>query len=72
MGVVDLAFDPVSFKKTKHILRAAEFVRDLALRRVLELHWIPGHNNPADILTKPFPLAQFRKLLLLLSDLPEF
>ena len=71
-GVVDLAFDPVAFKKTKHILRAAEFVRDLALRRVLELHWIPGHNHPADLLTKPFALAQFRKLLLLLSDLPEF
>lgn len=33
-GVVDLSIDPVSFKKTKHILRAAHFVRDMAMRRV--------------------------------------
>ena len=36
-SVIDLAFDPIDFNKTKHILRAAEFVRDLTLRRVLEL-----------------------------------
>ena len=70
-SVVDLAFDPVAFKKTKHILRAAEFVRDLTLCRTLELKWISGHSNPADLLTKPFVLAQFRKLVSLLRELPE-
>lgn len=34
-GVVDLSLDPVAFKKTKHILRAAHFVRDLVLRRAI-------------------------------------
>ena len=72
-SVVDLAFDAVVFKKTKHILRAAEFVRDLTMRRVHQLHWIPGHNNPADLLTKPFALVvTFRKLVALLRDLPDF
>ena len=71
-SVVDFSFDAVAFKKTKHILRAAEFVRDLAARRVIQVHWIAGHNNPADLLTKPFPLVTFRKLLALLSDLPDF
>ena len=70
-GVVDLAFDPVAFKKTKHILRAAEFVRDLALRRVIELRWLSGDSNPADLLTKPFVLAHFRKLKTLLRNLPD-
>jgi hypothetical protein len=70
-SVIDLAFDPVAFKKTKHILRAAEFVRDLTLRSVLELKWIAGHLNPADLLTKPFTLANFRKLVSQLRDLPE-
>ena len=28
-SAVGMAFDPVAFKKTKHILRAAEFLRDL-------------------------------------------
>jgi len=70
-SVVDLAFDAVAFKKTKHILRAAEFVRDFSHRRVIQVHWIAGHNNPADLLTKPFPLVTFRKLLALLNALPE-
>ena len=70
-SVVDLAFDPVAFKKTKHILRAAEFVRDLTLRRVLDLKWISGQSNPADLLTKPFALAHFRKLITLLRELPD-
>ena len=71
-GVVDLAIDPVAFQKTKHILRAAEFVRDLSLRRVIILHWISGHANPADLLTKPFALAVFCKQLSLLRNLPDF
>ena len=71
-SVVDLALDAIAFKKTKHILRAAEFVRDLAHRCVIQVHWIAGHNNPADILTKPLALVTFRKLLALLSRLPDF
>ena len=58
-SVVDLAFDAVAFKKTKHILRAAEFVRDLAHRRVIQVHWISRHNNPADLLAKPFCTCHF-------------
>ena len=71
-SVVDLALDAIAFKKTKHILRAAEFVRDLAHRRVVQVLWIAGHNNPADVLTKPVALVTFRKLLALLSRLPDF
>lgn len=68
-GVVELSFDPVSFKKTKHILRAAEFVRDMALRRVVKLTWISGTRNPADLFTKSFALSPFRRLLAMLSTL---
>ena len=31
------SFDPVAFKKTKHILRAAEFLRDLVSRGVMSV-----------------------------------
>lgn len=34
-GVVALSFDPVAFRKTKYILRATDFVRDLVLRQVI-------------------------------------
>lgn len=70
-GVIDLSFDPVAFKKTKHILRAAQFVRDLCSRRVIAIEWISGASNPADIFTKSVTCAVFRKLLSLLSNLPS-
>lgn len=44
-GMIDLSFDPVSFKKTNHIIRAAKFVRDLCLRRVVSIQRISGNNN---------------------------
>ena len=37
-SAIDMSLDPVAFKKTKHILRAAEFLRDLVARDVVRLH----------------------------------
>lgn len=68
-GVVDLSFDPVAFKKTKHIMRAANFIRDLCSRRVISMQWISGSGNPADLFTKVFSCADFRKLCGMLSNL---
>ena len=34
-SAIALSLDPVAFKKTKHILRAAEFLRDLVAREVV-------------------------------------
>ena len=47
-----MAYDPIAFKKTKHILRAAEFLRDLVAKRVATLHHLKGTVMIADILTK--------------------
>ena len=41
-SAVDMAFDPVAFKNTKHILRAAEFLRDLVAREVVTLEHLRG------------------------------
>lgn len=68
-GVVDLSFDPVAFKKTKHILRASHFVRDLVLRCAIKLEWISGKDNPADLFTKSHELAGFRRVFRLLMNL---
>lgn len=70
-GVVALSFDPVAFKKTKHILRAAQFVRDLVLGQVLCMHWIAGKDNVADLCTKSVTLAVFRTLMSLLTRLGD-
>ena len=49
---VDLSYDPVSFKKTKHILRAAKGLQDFVARDVFKMVFITGSVNLADILTK--------------------
>lgn len=57
--------------KTKHIFRAAEFVRDLVTRQILVMKWIPGASNVADICTKAVALPVFRALMPLLCRLND-
>ena len=58
-----MAFDPVAFKQTKHIMRAAEFLRDLVAREVITLRHVPGRTMLADLLTKAVERAIFLQLL---------
>ena len=44
-----MAYDPVAFKKTKHIMRAAEYLRDLVAKMKVTLDHIEGTVNVADI-----------------------
>ena len=67
-SAVDMSFDPVAFKKTKHIMRAAEFLRDLVARRVIALEHVAGVVMMADILTKAVARATFVTLLKLLDS----
>ena len=48
-----VAFDPVSFKKTKHVLRAAEFLRDLHVvaRKVVRLEHVAGCVAPSELVS---------------------
>ena len=68
-SVRDLSIDLVAFKKTKHILRAAEHLRDLCHRLFYEVVWISGEQNPADLFTKAHAVAAFRAYLALLDKL---
>ena len=70
-SVLDLALDAIAFKKTKHIMRAAEFLRDLCMREVFKLLWISGENNPADIFTKAHALPAFRLYMRVLDHLDK-
>lgn len=66
-SAVEMAFDPVSFKKTKHILRAAEFLRDLVARQVIHLEHLAGARMIADLLTKAPARQMFRDLMALID-----
>ena len=66
-SAVEMAFDPVAFKKTKHILRAAEFLRDLVAREVIVLRHVPGSTMLADLLTKATSRQIFVALIKLID-----
>ena len=66
-SAVDMAFDPVAFKKTKHILRAAEFLRDLVARGAITMAHVAGVVMIADLLTKAQARPVFLELLRLLD-----
>ena len=67
-SAVDMAFDPVAFKKTKHILRAANFFKDHTKKNTVALQHCKGVIMIADILTKAVARQLFLQLLKLLDD----
>lgn len=52
-GTVACTHDPQSHSRMKHIDIRAHFIRDSVNRRLIDVHHIPGTENPADLLTKP-------------------
>ena len=65
-----MAHDPVAFKKTKHIMRESNYLRDLVARRVYSPEYVVSAQQLADILTKALPRLTFvrlRDMLLLLA-----
>ena len=61
-SAIDMAFDPVAFKKTKHILRDAEYLRDLVARDVFKPAHVPSAEQLADIFTKALLRQSFAAL----------
>ena len=62
-------YDPIAFKKTKHILRAAEFLRDVVLKLSVDIKHLPGTDMLADLLTKSLPRPRFLEMIKLLDTL---
>ena len=65
-SAVALALDPEAFKNTKHILRAAEFLKDHVLRGSVTISHSKGSTMVADILTKGQARPVFLQLMKLL------
>ena len=68
-SAVAMSFDPIAFKNTKHILRAANFMRDLVARNVILMKHVAGSLMIADILTKAPARAVFHQLLGLIKEM---
>jgi hypothetical protein len=61
-SAIDMAHDPVAFKKTKHIMREAHYLRDLVARRVYTPEHVASADMLADIFTKPLIRTLFVRL----------
>ena len=62
-AAINLAADPVAFKKTKHILRAAHELRDRVARGIFKALYVEAANQLADILTKALRIHLHRSML---------
>ena len=67
-SAIDMAFDPVAFKKTKHILRDAEYLRDLVVREVYKPSHVSSAEQRADIFTKQLTRMSYLPLRSHLTD----
>jgi len=52
-GASTLSYNPDFHRRTKHIWRRHHFVKECVDDGDISVHWVPGENNPADMLTKP-------------------
>jgi len=66
-SAINMSMDPIAFKNTKHILRAAEFLRDLVHREAVSMQHLPSRVMIADILTKAPARVVFIDLLRLID-----
>ena len=66
-SAIAMSQDPVAFKNTKHILRAAEFLRDLVMREAVAMQHLPGKVMIADLLTKAVSRILYIQLLGLIT-----
>ena len=54
-SAIDMAHDPVTFKKTKQIMRESNYLRDLVACRVYSPEHVVSVQQLVDILTKALP-----------------
>ena len=68
-SAIDLAFDPVAFKRTKHILRASNELRDKVAKDLFKPVYVEAAGQRADVLTKGLGPTQHQTHLVQLLSL---
>jgi len=70
-SAIKLTRNPEFHGRTKHIPIRHHFIREAVERGDVTPIWIPGRENPADLLTKPLNRPTFEKHLLSLRGSPD-
>ena len=60
-GAIFIALNPVTEKRSKHIDICFHYIREVIKKKLIELYFIDGENNPADMLTKNLGRVKFQK-----------
>ena len=60
-GAIFIASNPVTEKRSKHIDIRFHYIREVIKKKLIELYFIDGENNPADMLTKNLGRVKFQK-----------
>jgi hypothetical protein len=62
-GAMDMAKDPKFHSRTKHIDIRYHFIREVIADEKIQLEYIPGEENTADIFTKPLARPKFEQFV---------
>jgi hypothetical protein len=62
-GCIALAKDPIAHNRTKHIEVRYHYIRDLIAYSKATVAYCSTENMLADVLTKPLPLAAFKRCI---------
>ena len=60
-GSIFIAQNPVTEKRSKHVDIWYHYIREVIERGLVEVNYIPGEDNPADLLTKNLGRVKFEK-----------
>src|ERR1700743_1222044 len=66
-GSIFISSNPVTEKHSKHIDIRYHYIREVIARKLAEVYFIDGDNNPADLLTKNLGIVKFQKFRALLG-----
>ena len=60
-GSIFIASNPITEKRSKHIGIRYHYIREVIRRKIVEVYFIEGEENPADLLTKNLGVVKFQK-----------
>ena len=66
-GSIFISSNPITEKHSKHIDIQYHYIHEVIARKLAEVYFIDGDNNPADLLTKNLGIVKFQKFRALLS-----
>ena len=60
-GLIFIGSNPVTEKRSKHIDIRYHYIHEVIRRKIAEVYFIEGEENPADLLTKNLGVVKFQK-----------